>query len=150
MAAEVIDNILPEARCAEVTLELEPGEETYTIFDEERMKQLLTNLVRNALEAVSQGGRIRVRTRLEPACAVLEVEDDGFGLPHPSAPIFEPFYTTKEQAIGLGLAIVQRIVNEHGGDIRAQSLPGSTQFVVRLPRMPQLGHTPSPLQEARR
>jgi two-component system nitrogen regulation sensor histidine kinase GlnL len=68
------------------------------------------------------------------AGAVVEVEDDGPGLPPDRSQIFEPFYTTKPGGTGLGLAIVHRIVNDHGGTVDYESEPGRTCFTVFLPR----------------
>jgi signal transduction histidine kinase len=103
-------------------------------LDDERMKQVIHNLMRNAIEAVGRGGHVQVRIRSDGDGARLDVEDDGPGLQDPQAPIFEPFFTTKEQGTGLGLAIVHRIVTDHGGRIDVESAPGRTIFSIVLPR----------------
>jgi signal transduction histidine kinase len=94
---------------------------------------VLVNLVRNGLDAVGEGGRVVVRVRRLPRHVEIEVADDGRGIPDPSAPIFDAFYSTKERGTGLGLSIVHRVVTDHGGDVRFESRPGSTVFVVRIP-----------------
>ena len=107
------------------------------------LNQVWTNLLDNAIDAVPQGGRITLRTwseRVEgpkPRTDVcILVEDNGPGIPHEcQSQIFDPFFTTKPVGVGtgLGLGIVYRIVEQCGGSIRFSSVPGSTEFVVRLP-----------------
>ena len=101
--------------------------------DRERLQQVLLNLMQNAVEALARGGTVTVRARREPRHAVIDVEDDGPGLPSDSAPIFDAFFSTKPAGTGLGLAIVHRIVTDHGGTIDVESRPGRTQFRIRLP-----------------
>ncbi|MEO6983128.1 MAG: ATP-binding protein [Edaphobacter sp.] len=109
------------------------------------LNQIWTNLLDNAIDAVPQKGSIRVRTWAEKATDTAKgphmelcilVADNGSGIPLESQPqIFDPFYTTKPVGVGtgIGLGIVQRIVEQYGGSIRFASEPGNTQFVVRLP-----------------
>jgi signal transduction histidine kinase len=96
-----------------------------------------TNLLHNAIDALGESGTITVRTRLENDCAVVEISDDGPGIPEDvQARIFEPFFTTKPvgQGTGLGLDTVRRIVEErHNGTIAVDSRPGETTFRVWLP-----------------
>jgi signal transduction histidine kinase len=130
---EVVGLLAPEAADSGVAVELVPGPSIIAELDDERMKQVLHNLVRNAIEAVGKGGHVRLRLEAKDGQAQLAVEDDGPGLPSPDAPIFEPFFTTKERGTGLGLAIAHRIVTDHGGQITVDSKPGRTVFEVRLP-----------------
>lgn len=101
------------------------------------INQVWTNLLDNALDAIADGGHIRVEGLREGDLACIRVIDDGVGIPEEAqARIFEPFYTTKPvgQGTGLGLDIVQRIVvQHHAGDVRVQSRPGETVFTVCLP-----------------
>jgi signal transduction histidine kinase len=109
------------------------------------LNQIWTNLLDNAIDAVLQHGHIRVRTWAEKkagkpddpnADLCISVSDDGVGIPLESQPlIFDPFYTTKPVGVGtgIGLGIVQRIVEQYGGVIRFSSEPGNTEFVVRIP-----------------
>ena len=109
------------------------------------LNQIWTNLLDNAIDAVSQHGVIRIRTWAEKKSAnpddtqadlCISVSDNGVGIPLESQPlIFDPFYTTKPVGVGtgIGLGIVQRIVEQYGGSIRFSSEPGNTNFVVRLP-----------------
>jgi signal transduction histidine kinase len=109
------------------------------------LNQIWTNLLDNAIDAVPQHGQIKVHTWAEKVPAgsnkahtelCISVSDNGTGIPLESQPqVFEPFYTTKPVGIGtgIGLGIVQRIVDQYGGTIRFASEPGHTEFVVRLP-----------------
>ena len=123
-------------------LELEIAEEVMTVrIDAQMLRRALDNLVRNAIHAVAaaapeDGGHVIVAARLEGRAAVLEVRDDGPGVPVASrARVFEPYYTTKGEGTGLGLAIVKKVVLEHGGSIDCGEAPeGGAAFRIRLPR----------------
>ena len=101
------------------------------------LNQVWTNLIDNAIDAVSGSGKICVGTFLEGNQLVVEIMDNGPGIPAEiQARIFEPFFTTKGvgSGTGLGLLISHRIVaNRHGGEIEFESKPGETRFTVRLP-----------------
>jgi signal transduction histidine kinase len=128
----VVALLSPEAQQAGVALTMEPGDAVMTDIDEDRIKQVLVNLVRNAIDAAGPGGHVTVRVvDDEPR---VEVEDDGPGIP-PGARIFEPFFTTKQAGTGLGLTIVHRIVGDHGGRVDVDSVPGRTIFAVTLPQL---------------
>jgi nitrogen-specific signal transduction histidine kinase len=79
------------------------------------------------------GGRLTCRAVRTPRAAVIEIEDDGPGLPSPEAPIFDPFFSTKPKGTGLGLAIAHRIVTDHDGVLDVSSHPGKTVFRITLP-----------------
>jgi signal transduction histidine kinase len=100
------------------------------------LNQVWTNLLENAIEATPEAGTIHIVTRNEGAFAMIEIYDDGAGIPHDvQQRMWEPFYTTKDPAqhTGLGLDIVYRIVTQHDGTIEARPEPGKTRFIVRLP-----------------
>jgi signal transduction histidine kinase len=105
------------------------------------LNQVWTNLIDNAIDAVEGDGRITLRTARENGRVLVEVADDGPGIPDEARErIFEPFYTTKDvgKGTGLGLDISYRVVVEdHKGDIRVLSEPGDTRFQVRLPILPE-------------
>ena len=105
--------------------------------DGERMRQVLTNLTLNALEATPPGGTIRVIAQPVRDEVVLVIEDSGSGIvPEARGRIFEPFFTTKPAGSGLGLPIVHAIITQHGGSIQVESPPGrGARFVVRLPQV---------------
>ena len=133
--AEAVAALLqPEAAVAGVELRA-GGATAVAEYDDERVKQVILNLVRNAMEATGRGGHVQLDAELHGDTAVVAVEDDGPGIP-PDARIFEPFFTTKEGGTGLGLSIVYRIVSDHGGRIDVETRPGRTRFRVSLPRVP--------------
>ena len=117
--------------------------------DETQLFQLTLNLVLNAFEALSaQGGTVRVSTAARGGRVTLRVADNGPGVPDEvKAQIFDPFFTTKGsgKGIGLGLAIVQQIVEAHGGAISLDSAQGQgTAFTVSFPAAPPEGEGPPP------
>jgi signal transduction histidine kinase len=100
------------------------------------LNQVWTNLIVNAVEAMQDGGTLKVRTRREPTDVMVEIRDNGAGIPESvRSHVFEPFFTTKPvgEGPGLGLDTVARIVRRHRGNIRFESRPGDTCFQVRLP-----------------
>jgi len=111
------------------------------------LNQIWTNLLDNAIDAIEQGGRIRIRTWQDEVASstagskarrflCVTIADNGTGIPLESqAHIFDPFYTTKAVGVGtgLGLGIVQRIVDQYNGSVTFSSEPGNTEFRVRLP-----------------
>jgi len=100
------------------------------------LNQVWTNIIDNAIAAMSGNGQLRVRTYREDNCVVVEIADNGPGIPADVKPhIFEPFFTTKGvgEGTGLGLDTVQRIVKKHRGNIQVDSKPGDTRFQVWLP-----------------
>jgi len=104
-------------------------------IDPEKIKQAVLNIIRNAQEALPEGGRISVATRVRGESAVIEIDDDGPGIAPDDLPlIFEPYFTRKGAGTGLGLSITLRIVEEHRGSIRVKSSPGQgTRFTIELP-----------------
>jgi signal transduction histidine kinase len=100
------------------------------------LNQVWTNIIDNAIDAMHGKGELRVRTYHDDGCAVVEISDNGPGIPGEVQPhIFEPFFTTKGvgEGTGLGLDTVQRIVKKHRGNIQVNSTPGDTRFQVWLP-----------------
>ena len=128
-----------------IVCDVEP-ESLSASLDPKQIRQALWNLCANAAEAMPGGGRLTLRARMRrcpPAkeggrpseCLEIGVEDTGRGIPAARmSSIFEPFYSTKPQGFGLGLAIVHRIVHEHGGQIDVESRAGEgTTFVLTIP-----------------
>jgi signal transduction histidine kinase len=101
------------------------------------LNQVWTNLLDNAIGALGEQGTITIRTSCDGSCAVVEISDDGPGIPEEVRErIFDPFFTTKDvgAGTGLGLATARRIVvDRHDGSLAVESEPGNTTFRVRLP-----------------
>ena len=128
-----------------ITLEsFVPADPVELRFDRERVVQLLTNLVGNALKFTPRGGAVSVRLAAQPGEATIEVRDSGPGIPPDELPrIFDRFYRgtntgeARASGSGLGLAIVRSIVDMHGGEIDVASVVGEgTVFRITLPREP--------------
>ena len=130
----------------EVVKDLDEGLPTVCAYGSE-LNQVWTNLLDNAIDAVGGDGRVGVRSAREGDKVLVEISDDGPGIPEEvRARIFEPFFTTKDvgAGTGIGLDISHRVVvEEHGGDIRVESSPGDTRFQVRLPIRPADAAGPS-------
>jgi two-component system, NtrC family, nitrogen regulation sensor histidine kinase NtrY len=104
--------------------------------DAELLHRAISNLVLNAMDAMPMGGTLTLRSRGENGKVLIEVADTGSGLTTEECErIFTPYYTSKQHGNGLGLAIVQSVVSDHGGRIRVESEPGrGTTFVIELQR----------------
>ncbi|SHI49324.1 His Kinase A (phospho-acceptor) domain-containing protein [Malonomonas rubra DSM 5091] len=105
------------------------------MLDADRLKQVLLNLYNNALDAMPDGGLLRVAARQDENGIEVSVTDNGPGIPAEKIPLlFEPFYTSKGQGTGLGLSISYNIITDHGGEISVESVPGEeTVFRFSLP-----------------
>ena len=128
--------IAAAAQKAAIQVDLDlPQTDIVLELDTAKIDQLLQNLLQNAIEALEPigGGTITLRVYRKPRHLVIEVEDDGPGLPSPDAPIFDPFYSTKPNGTGLGLAIAHRIATDHSGSIDVESAEKKTLFRVMLP-----------------
>jgi signal transduction histidine kinase len=102
--------------------------------DASKIHQILLNLVRNAVEAVSPGGHVAVELLGDEGAFIIRVQDDGPGIPDEVRPrIYEPFFSTKEGGTGLGMSIVHSLVVLHGGTISIETSPRGTRFDVRIP-----------------
>jgi signal transduction histidine kinase/putative methionine-R-sulfoxide reductase with GAF domain len=135
---EVMRLLRPEARSAGVVLRRTSvgGAIPDLRVDAEKIKQVVINLVQNAIEAMPAGGTAEVESGLLDGHATIAVRDTGPGLPE-GLDVFQLFVTTKAKGTGLGLPIAQQIVLEHGGVITAESAPGGgAVFTVRLPGTP--------------
>jgi PAS domain S-box-containing protein len=111
------------------------GELPLVRVDKARLEQALTNLLINAIQSIPPGGRINLQVKSDGRKVYISVQDNGPGIPAETlARIFEPFFTTRAQGTGLGLAVTQRVIQEHGGSLSAESVEGqSTTFLIDLP-----------------
>jgi len=122
---------LARERGIEVREELE-GAPRPIVIDGAKIKQVLVNLIRNAIEAMPGGGVLTVATQGAPGSFVIRVADTGVGI-EPDLDVFDLFLTTKKSGTGLGLAIARRIVEAHGGTLSYESEPGKgTTFSIVL------------------
>jgi two-component system, NtrC family, sensor kinase len=152
--AELLGNLLdflaPELAAARIEVRRELPHGLPAIGgDEARLRAVLLNLVRNAREAMADGGTLTVAARRAEGGVELEVRDTGAGIAPEALPrLFDPFYSTKERGTGLGLAFVQEVVQEHGGTVRCDGAPGrGATFTIRLPAAAE-ERAPSPAQAA--
>jgi two-component system nitrogen regulation sensor histidine kinase GlnL len=145
---DVVDNIarILESQAKERSVEIarDFGENLPRVWiDREQMKQVFMNLILNAIQAMKEGGAITISTRavtrtgVQPAgeFVQIEVKDTGVGIPEENVQhIFDPFFTSKDEGSGLGLAVSHQIVQEHGGFVTVESTIGKgTSFFVHVP-----------------
>jgi signal transduction histidine kinase len=137
IVGEVLNLMALEAQASAVEMRYQAdGPVPWMRMDAEKMKQVVINLVRNAIEAMPAGGTVEVRTGMSDGRAQLVVSDTGPGLPS-DVDVFQLFVTTKPKGTGLGLSIVQQIVLQHGGEIFAGRAPaGGARFTIALPALP--------------
>jgi signal transduction histidine kinase len=138
MARALADFVREDLAVKKVELVSElAADDPLALIDAAQIRQCLVNLVNNAADAVvaKGGGKVTLRTRRSGERVVIEVEDDGVGIPSDVLPkLFDPFFSTKESGSGLGLALTQQIVRDHGGDISVASDVGrGTTFTVGVP-----------------
>ncbi|MDF7826888.1 ATP-binding protein [Pontiellaceae bacterium B12227] len=118
-------------------VEAEFAEEVPAVaVDDTQVKQVFFNVIKNALQAMDDGGILKLETQLSDRYVAVVVEDNGQGIdPEKLGAIYEPYHTTKAEGTGLGMMIVQRIMRDHGGEIEINSEPGrGTRMTLRFPR----------------
>ena len=110
---EMIAFMTPEALLHQVELKMELDQEQPVVHCEpKQIKQVIMNLVKNAIEAMPSGGEVRVTTRREDGWIAIDVKDQGIGIPKDKQVyLFEPFYSDKERGTGLGLMVCKKIID---------------------------------------
>jgi two-component system, sporulation sensor kinase E len=135
---DVILDICPliqsEALLQNVQFEYKIEQDATVYADKAMLKQVVLNLTKNSLEALDHSGHLGICVTVHGNLAQIDVSDTGPGIPYYQLDrIFDAFYTTKEKGTGLGLPICQRIIAEHGGEIRVSSKGYGCTFTVLLP-----------------
>jgi signal transduction histidine kinase len=129
-----LERIAAEHRGADLVLAVCPSQ-LIAHVDGPKLHQVVLNLVRNAIEAVSAGGLVTLELHGNDVRILIRVQDDGPGIPTEVRPrIYEPFFSTKEGGTGLGMSIAHSLVSLHGGSIDLDTSPQGTRFDVTIPR----------------
>lgn len=136
LVRQVADFLTEQAREASVTVEVEAEDEDFVVHgDRERLRQVFLNLGTNGIQASPEGGVLRFRLRRQDADLRVEVEDQGEGVPEgQEEAIFGLFYTSRDGGTGLGLPIVRRILEDHGGAVFVEpNEAGGARFCILVP-----------------
>ncbi|ADN01512.1 two-component system sensor histidine kinase NtrB [Spirochaeta thermophila] len=136
LVEETLSLVGPELAQAGVRVDIRIPEDIPSLsLDRRYIKQALLNLIKNAVQAMPEGGVLTVWAQLRDGRLALSFSDTGVGIPeHLKEKIFEPYFTTKDTGSGLGLTLVYKIVQEHGGEIEVQSKEGKgTTFTLLFP-----------------
>lgn len=136
--SQVLEDLHVELTAASIELHCETSPPSVTIrMEPDRLTHVFFNVIHNAVQAMPEGGKIFIRFATEPDTLRIEIEDTGHGIsPEIAHRLFEPFATHgKIHGTGLGLSICKKIIEDHRGEIRAQTEPGrGAIFVITLPR----------------
>jgi signal transduction histidine kinase len=117
-----------------IDLEVETRYDGIAYFDEQKLMRAFHNLASNAIDAMPEGGQLRVSIDREGDELVWKVRDTGSGIPaQVRGRLFELFATGRKGGTGLGLAIVKRIIDDHRGTIQPETGPAGTTFMIRMP-----------------
>lgn len=132
---KAVSLIAVDLETAEVSLEMDCAEGYYVKGDKDKLNQVFLNLLLNSLQAVEPKGTIKIQTFRQEEQIVCSIEDDGCGLDEENiAKVFDPYFTTKKDGTGLGLAMSAKIIEEHSGSIEIRStIELGTMVSVRLP-----------------
>lgn len=145
---EVVNLVRAEASNQRIVIEVRPDPALPKVeTDNDQFRRALLNLLINSIQAMPEGGRIEVRTGLDRASLgtdsiFIRIKDTGAGIPKENIPrLFEPYFTTKPNGFGLGLAIVSRVIQDHGGTIQVESEIGrGTAFTIHMPVRKGVAH----------
>lgn len=139
LVEDVLQSLAPQWQAQNIAIALDISADHYIVADAAMLRRALLNLLINALDAMPSGGELVITGWHDDAYYELEVADSGMGFdPELAERLFEPFFTTKSHGVGLGLAVVGRIAELHGGQVRAyRCSEGGAAFTLRLPRQQQ-------------
>ncbi len=127
--------LLPRAKSQNINFKVSHAQEVTVSLDRRWVLRAIENVVRNAFEALGQGGEVEVWVEERPQEIIFWIKDSGPGIPlENQKQLFEPFFTTKESGFGLGLYLVRKVVEAHGGHIEFESRPGTTLFGLHFPK----------------
>jgi PAS domain S-box-containing protein len=137
LAQDIATLVAPDAESKGITVETEIGSGVWVSGDQDLIKQALLNVVVNAIEAMPEGGRLRIRAAVTDGESVITVADNGPGIPQEvQDKIFNLYFSTKENGSGIGLAMTFRVIQMHGGTIDFVSKQGDgASFQLRFPRL---------------
>jgi signal transduction histidine kinase len=132
---DVLELLRPQLTAKKIEVRLSMDQPAYGMLDDSSIRGALMNLVLNAIEAMPEGGTLSVAIERTAETIRIEIADTGPGIGEEEAKkIFEPFYTTKEQGLGLGMPYAKKIIDQHGGTISLSSRPGEgTTISIALP-----------------
>jgi heavy metal sensor kinase len=141
LVAATSDQMLLLAEDRNITVTRDPGQPVHVMGDRARLKQVVVNLIDNAVKYTPPGGSVRLKVYKDPGHGIIEVVDTGMGIPPEAVPlVFERFFRVDRErssgdgGAGLGLAIVRSICTAHGGKVEVESVHGSgSRFLVILP-----------------
>jgi signal transduction histidine kinase len=136
LVEEICDSIGPQLEAQMIDVEVDVPPQTLLTADREMVRRALLNLVLNAVDAMPEGGDLVITSYDGARGFELEVADSGPGLSEEDQRrVFEPFYTTKQNGTGLGLAVVYHVAEAHGGTVTAANCPeGGAAFTIKFPR----------------
>ena len=139
MLADAAEGLRAKAAARRVWLDTELNGVGDAVFDPDQLKQVVDNLLRNAIDASPEEGHVIVRAERDSTGHVIEIEDHGAGIPPElRSKIFDLYFTTKPDGTGVGLAVTHQVVEAHRGSIEVDSLPGrGTRMIVRIPFWPE-------------
>lgn len=139
IVAETLTTLSAEIQDRKIVVEVEPGEDLPPAWvDRAQARQAFFNVIRNAIQAMSAGGGLRISFAVADRLIGVAFQDTGPGIPPDQmTELFEPFQTTKPDGHGMGLMIVQRIMRDHGGGMLVESLPQGTRIQLHFQREDQ-------------
>jgi signal transduction histidine kinase len=138
---EILNGLRAEILDRNLLVEVEVGKNIPLLrLDTEQIKQAFYNIIKNAVQAMRERGILRITVEKNESAVVVTFKDNGSGISLEDIPrVLEPYYTTKQRGTGLGLMIVQRIVQEHGAELQIESFPGKgTTVRIRFPLRQQV------------